>query len=108
MAQALKRKPLENPDTIINGVRQFNPSKPHGTVYADGFCETRYVQEFNGQEVSYRGDGTPIGTGPIEVIPAADLARENAELKERLAVLEASLSTRVEGPKGAPRASKPA
>jgi hypothetical protein len=36
--------------------RLFNPSKPHGLIYADGHSEAKYLQE--GQY--YRGDRTPI------------------------------------------------
>lgn len=84
-------KQLVTPDRSVAGVRMFNPSKPHGTVYADGFFEAKYVQEYNGTEVYYRGDHTPIGADPGKVVPHADLARENASLKESNEALLARL-----------------
>lgn len=46
------------PDEYRNGVRLFNPSKPHGVIYADGFEEAKWDQE----GILYRGDRTPILT----------------------------------------------
>lgn len=43
-----------------DGVRMFNPTKPHGTIYADGFHEGRYTQA----GVNYRADGLPVGYTP--------------------------------------------
>lgn len=83
--QQQKVKSLVTADRVVDGQRQFNPSKPHGVVYADGFFEAKYVQEYEGREVYYRGDGSPIGVDPGKVTPVADLARENAELKRALA-----------------------
>ena len=51
----------EKPDEFHeDGTRKFNPTKPHGTVYSDGFSEVRWVQ--NG--VEYRGDHLPVGHVP--------------------------------------------
>jgi hypothetical protein len=100
-----KVKQLTTPDRVLEGVRMFNPSKPHGTVYADGFFEAKYVQEFEGREVYYRGDGTPIGENPGKVIPAVDLARENADLKRQLEELR-SKSAQSPGAAGAGRTGK--
>lgn len=88
IAQAQK-KVVVQPDRVVNGVRHFNPTKPHGTVYADGFYEAKHVQEYEGKEVYYRGDGTPIGGTPEDPTPETDLARENADLRRRVAELEA-------------------
>ena len=40
-----------------DGTRLFNPHKPHGTVYGDGYLEARWVQD----GVQYRGDRLPVG-----------------------------------------------
>ena len=42
---------------LADGTRLFNPNRPHGTVYADGSSETRWVQD--GTE--FRGDRKPVG-----------------------------------------------
>ena len=56
---------IEDDRYTEDGVRMFNPTKPHGTIYADGFVEGRYTQ--NG--VNYRADHLPVGyvkTDPVE------------------------------------------
>ena len=65
--------------------KKLNKSRPYGVVYADGFEETKFVQD----EICYRGDGIPVSYGkeipnpmPIEAVLA-----ENAELKRQLAAL---------------------
>lgn len=40
-----------------DGTRLFNPTKPHGTVYGDGYNEARWIQD----NVAYRGDRLPVG-----------------------------------------------
>jgi len=40
-----------------DGTRLFNPNKPHGTVYADGFNEAKWFQD----GVLYRADRFPVG-----------------------------------------------
>lgn len=42
-----------------DGTRLFNPNKPHGTVYADGFSEGKWFQD----GVVYRADRFPVGYG---------------------------------------------
>jgi hypothetical protein len=55
---AKKLEPMED-DFAPDGTRLFNPKKPHGTVYADGFTEARFFQE----GVLYRVDRYPVGYG---------------------------------------------
>ena len=43
-----------------DGIRLFNPTKPHGTVYVDGFSEISWVQN----NVNYRADRRPVGYSP--------------------------------------------
>lgn len=52
----MKKKEEFLADEFRDGVRLFNPSKPHGTVYADGFAEAKWDQE----GILYRGDRSPI------------------------------------------------
>jgi len=51
---------------LADGTRLFNPTKPHGTVYSDGFSDARFSQ--NG--VLYRGDGKPVGYEEVNAAPA--------------------------------------
>src|SRR5271163_2675508 len=92
MAQALKKARIERDRFTDDGVRLFNPTKDHGTVYADGFMEVKFIQEYEGREVHYRGDGTPVGYTPGQPLPApVDVVEEeNKALKSRIAELEAS------------------
>lgn len=39
-----------------DGTRLFNPKKPHGTVYADGFTEAKWFQD----GILYRADRFPV------------------------------------------------
>jgi len=82
----------ERPDEFCDdGVTlKLNKSKSYGTVYADGFEETKFVQ--NG--IGYRGDGTPVGYTPaaqrgLQVVtpPVEDVISENEALKRQIAVL---------------------
>lgn len=92
MALVAKKIRIEKDRVTNDGVRLFNPTKPHGTVYSDGFIEVKYIQEHEGREVHYRGDGTPVGYVLGEPLPPAyeDVLDENASLKARIADLEAS------------------
>lgn len=92
MALAAKKIRIEKDRITNDGVRLFNPTKPYGTVYSDGFIEVKYIQEYEGREVHYRGDGTPVGYVLGEPLPPAyeDVLDENASLKARIADLEAS------------------
>lgn len=82
----------EKPDEFCDDgkTRKLNRSKPYGTVYADGFEETKFVQ--NG--IGYRGDGTPVGYVPAAergltpVEPTKEeLLSENEMLKRQIAAL---------------------
>src|SRR5277367_1793418 len=92
MPQAQKKPRIERDQFTDDGVRMFNPSKEHGTVYADGSMETKFIQEYDGREVHYRGDGTPVGYTPGQPLPQpVDVVEEeNKALKSRIAELEAS------------------
>jgi len=70
--------------------RKLNRAQPFGTVYSDGYEETKFVQ--NG--IGYKGDGIPVGYVPAAerglqpVVPTVDeVLSENAELKAQLAAL---------------------
>src|SRR5437764_526829 len=82
----------ERPDEFCDDGKtlKLNRSKPHGTVYADGFEEAKFVQG----GIPYRGDGTPVGYVPaaergLEVVtPQVDeVLAENEQLKRQLAAL---------------------
>lgn len=47
---------IQKDEYTPDGKRLFNPTRPHGVIYADGFSESKFVQD--GQH--YRGDRTPI------------------------------------------------
>jgi hypothetical protein len=92
MSLAQKKVRIEKDRITQDGVRLFNPTKPHGVVYSDGFIEVKYIQEFEGREVHYRGDGTPVGYKLGAPLPPAydEVLDENQALKQRIADLEAS------------------
>lgn len=92
MAQAQKKSKIQRDQFTNDGVRLFNPSKEHGTVYCDGFIETKYIQEYEGREIHYRGDGTPVGYKLGEPLPKFidEIEQENRELKDRIRDLEDS------------------
>lgn len=92
MAAALKVKKIERDRFTDDGVRLFNASKPHGVVYADGYFETKYIQEYEGREVHYKGDGAPVGyQHGVPMPPSADeLIEENTVLNARIRDLEDS------------------
>jgi hypothetical protein len=82
----------ERPDEFCDDgkTRKLNRSKSHGVVYADGFEETKFVQ--NG--IGYRGDGTPVGYvpaadrgEPVVVPPVEEVLAENEQLKRQIAAL---------------------
>lgn len=119
MAAALKAK--TTPDEFCDdGVtRRLNKSRTYGTVYADGFEETKFVQD----NVCYRGDGTPVGYVPAAhrgltpVEPTKEeLLDENEKLRrqietmmKRLDALERDKATPAEpAPVPAAKAPKPA
>jgi hypothetical protein len=67
--------------------RKLNRALPYGTVYSDGYEETKFVQ--NG--IGYKGDGIPVGYVPAAerglqpVVPTVDeVLSENAALKAQL------------------------
>lgn len=92
MAAALKKIKIERDRFTEDGVRLFNASKPHGVVYADGYFETKYIQEYEGKEVHYKGDGAPVGYQKgVPMPPSADeLIEENTVLNARIRDLEDS------------------
>ena len=92
MAQALKKPKIEKDRFTADGVRLFNASKEHGVVYCDGYLETKYIQEYEGREVHYRGDGAPVGYKEGEPLPPAidEVQAENDALKKRISDLEAA------------------
>jgi hypothetical protein len=92
MAQALKKPKIVKDEYAADGVRLFNPSKEHGVVYCDGYMEVKYIQEYEGREMHYRGDRLPVGYKAGEPLPkhADELLDENQQLRARIADLEAS------------------
>jgi hypothetical protein len=92
MANALKKIKIERDRFTEDGVRMFNPSKEHGTVYADGFIEVKYIQEYEGREIHYRGDGTPVGYKMGTPLPkhADELLTENEQLQNKVKDLESA------------------
>jgi hypothetical protein len=92
MAQAQKKPKIERDRFAEDGVRLFNASKEHGVVYCDGYMEVKYIQEYEGRETHYRGDGFPVGYKAGEPLPkhADELLDENRLLHDRIAELEAS------------------
>lgn len=92
MAQAAAKTKVMKDAYTPDGVRMFNISKPHGVVYADGFTEVKYIQEHDGREMHYRGDGTPVGyvMGKPLPKPIDEVENENTELRARIAEMEAS------------------
>ena len=70
--------------------RKMNPSRPYGVVYADGFEETKFVQD----SIPYRGDRTPIGYVPASergltpVEPTREeLLTENEQMRRQIDAL---------------------
>lgn len=59
---AAKEKPKPDEFCDDGTTRKLNRTRPHATIYADGYSEAKYWQD----EIAYRGDGTPVG-----YIPAA-------------------------------------
>src|SRR6266436_269241 len=104
MAQAAKKPKVERDSFTPDGVRLFNPSLEHGVVYADGFIETKFIQEYQGREVHYRGDHTPVGYVEGEPMPPPvdEVQAENKALKDRIASLEAAIA-RIEALQAAPK-----
>lgn len=112
MAQAQAKAKIEKDRFGADGVRLFNPSKPHGVVYSDGYIETKFIQEHEGREVHYRGDGLPVGHTPgkplplpVDVIEAenetlkrqvAELTAANAQTQELLRQIQAQLGSQKE------------
>jgi hypothetical protein len=92
MALAQTKSKIDKDRFSPDGVRLFNPSKPHGVVYADGYSETKYLQEHEGRDVQYRGDGFPVGYEPGKPLPQpVDVVEaENVALKQQVAALTAS------------------
>ena len=94
MAAPQKKAKIEKDRYTPDGVRLFNPSKEHGVVYYDaayGDCPTKFIQEFEGREVQYKGDGTPTNYVPGQPLPQPvdAVEAENTALKARIADLEA-------------------
>ena len=92
MATAQKKVKIERDRFTDDGVRLFNPTKPHGVVYSDGFIEVKFIQEYEGREVHYKGDGAPVGYQyGVPMPPSADeLIEENSVLNARIRDLEDS------------------
>lgn len=95
MASAQKKPKIERDQFTEDGVRFFNATKPYGTIYCDGFMEAKYIQEYQGESVMYRGDGAPVGyeKGKPMPKPASELLDENAQLQARIRDLEESQKT---------------
>lgn len=119
MAQAQKKPKIERDQFTEDGVRLFNPSKDHGVVYSDGYTEVKFIQEYEGEEVHYQGNRSPIGYHKGVPMPksAPELLSENEQLQARIRDLEdsqrrtnellAKLSLQLET-KAAPEAEAPA
>lgn len=92
MASALKKQKIERDRFTEDGVRLFNATKEHGVIYCDGFMEAKYVQEFEGEVVMYKGDGAPVGYQKGVPMPrkADELLTENEALQARIRDLEDS------------------
>lgn len=80
------------------GEKMFNPTKPHGTVYADGFVESKFVQD--GQH--FRGDRTPI-EGAKErpndppKVAVVESTKEEVVLAKRVDALDAKVDGMASG-----------
>lgn len=92
MAAPAKKTKIERDRLTEDGVRLFNASKEHGVVYCDGYMEVKYIQEYEGHEVHYRGDGAPVGYQFGVPLPkrADELLDENQQLQARIRDLEDS------------------
>ena len=92
MATALKKTKIQRDLFTTDGVRLFNPTKEHGTVYADGFIEVKFIQEYEGREIHYRGDGTPVGYKQGSPLPkhVDELLTENEQLQAKVRDLESA------------------
>jgi hypothetical protein len=92
MAATAKKPKIERDRFTADGVRLFNISKEHGVVYCDGFMEVKYIQEYEGREIHYKGDGTPVGYVSGQPLPKFidEVEQENLELKQRIKDLEDS------------------
>jgi hypothetical protein len=92
MAAAAKKIKIERDRFTEDGVRLFNPTKDHGVVYADGYVEVKYIQEYEGEERHYRGDHAPVGYAKGVPMPksAPELLTENEQLQNRIKDLEDS------------------
>lgn len=89
---AVKKIKIERDRFTEDGVRLCNLTKPHGVVYADGYFETKYIQDYEGKEVHYKGDLAPVGYKKgVPMPPSADeLIEENSALHNRIRDLEDS------------------
>ena len=96
-----KTKPAETSDEFCDDgkTRKLNRDRPYGTVYADGYEETKFVQD----GIGYRGDGIPVGYIPAEerglqpvVATKEQLETENEELRRMIA----SMGRRLEALEG--------
>lgn len=92
MANALKKTKIDRDRFTDDGVRLFNPTKEHGTVYSDGFIEVKFIQEYEGRGIHYRGDGTPVGYKAGAPLPkhADELLTENEQLQNKVKDLESA------------------
>ena len=61
-----EKDPAVKPDEFTaDGVRLFNPTKPHGIVYGDGKIEAAFVQE----GVEYKADRMPVrAPEPVQLV----------------------------------------
>ncbi len=92
MGLVQKKAKIERDQFTEDGVRLFNASKPHGVVYSDGYLEVKYIQEYDGEEVHYRGDGAPCGYAKGKPLrkSAPELLTENELLHGKVRDLEAA------------------
>jgi hypothetical protein len=92
LQNTVKKPKVERDRFTEDGVRLFNASKEHGVIYCDGFMEAKYIQEYEGEAVQYRGDGAPIGYTKGVPMPkkAEELLSENEALQARIKDLETS------------------
>ena len=89
---AVKKIKIERDRFTDDGVRLFNATRPHGVVYSDGFVEVKFIQEYEGREMHYKGDGAPVGYKYGVPLPkhADELLEENQVLQNRIRDLESA------------------
>lgn len=68
-----------------DGTKLFNPNKPFGAIYADGFTEGKWFQD----GVVYRADRFPVGYGKVAVQPDAPSSEKKLHWTQRKKLEEA-------------------